>query len=303
MQMHDLNNTQLILLALLVSFVTSIATGIVTVTLLDQAPPAVTQTINRVIERTVEVITPPKVSPPSTVTKTIVVKEEEFIVKAAEKNAPQVVEIGRLKKRFRAVGISRSPAEEFELEIFGTAFVLNKDFAVSQNRVLNDTEGLVIKSASNHFYKVLVRGEDVAHNVTLFSIGERVESAEGIAVNAEPRGPFSDAIFADAEKIQIGQTAIALGIYDGVLLSLGVISQVKTKEKVSKKEGEKVQKEITSIHTTITIEKRYSGGPLVNVNGEVMGINIMNEEGEQFTVPIHVVKTLIEQQAMEKKTE
>ncbi len=52
--MNELSKQQLILLALLVSFVTSMATGIVTVSLMDQAPKGVTQTINQVIERTIQ---------------------------------------------------------------------------------------------------------------------------------------------------------------------------------------------------------------------------------------------------------
>ena len=51
--MEELTKTQLVLLVLLVSFMTSVVTGIVTVTLIDQAPKPVTQTINRVVEKIV----------------------------------------------------------------------------------------------------------------------------------------------------------------------------------------------------------------------------------------------------------
>jgi len=62
MDLKELNKSQLILLAILLSFVTSIATGITTVTLMQQAPSSVTVPINRIVKQTVEKIVPAVVS-------------------------------------------------------------------------------------------------------------------------------------------------------------------------------------------------------------------------------------------------
>lgn len=297
MNLKDINNTQLVLLTLFVSFVTSVATGITTVTLLEEAPPVITQTINRIVERTVEVVSPPKTQPAAG-TQTIVVKEEEFITNAAQKNAPNVVEIGRLKKRFRVGGIGRPPVEEYELELLGTAFALNSNFIVSQYKSVGESDELVARATDSRFFRIAIALENQEQNLILFKTEEQIKSLEGVAVNSEPY-LFANVSFAQMGSIKIGQTALALGIQDGVLLSLGVISQVKTKDVVLQEGEEALKKEIASIHTTLDVGKRYAGGPLLSIDGNLIGVNVLLEGGDQFAVPAQIVEALMKKHANE----
>ena len=83
--MESLTKHQIILLTLLVSFITSIATGIVTVALMNQAPIGVCQTINRIVQRTIEQVvatSTPSNSTQSTVKETVIVSEDDQVVSA-----------------------------------------------------------------------------------------------------------------------------------------------------------------------------------------------------------------------------
>ncbi|MES2930653.1 MAG: hypothetical protein V4665_02625 [Patescibacteria group bacterium] len=72
MDIKELNKTQLVWLTLLITFVVSIGTGIVTVSLMQQMPQSVPQTINNVIQRTIEKVSvpaAPETKPDSNTTK------------------------------------------------------------------------------------------------------------------------------------------------------------------------------------------------------------------------------------------
>jgi S1-C subfamily serine protease len=92
MDIKDLNKSQLLLLAILLSFITSIATGITTVALMQQAPESVTVPINRVIQQTVEKIQ--QVEGKTTV-QTVVVKEEDLVVEAIDQNKSMIFSISK----------------------------------------------------------------------------------------------------------------------------------------------------------------------------------------------------------------
>ena len=86
--MDHLSKQQLILLALLVSFVTSLATGIFTVSLLSQAPQGVIQTINQVVEKTIQVA-----STPSANFGTVAITVNDQVSTAVSNVSPSVVRL------------------------------------------------------------------------------------------------------------------------------------------------------------------------------------------------------------------
>ena len=94
MNLEDLNKSQLLLLTVLVNFVTSIAVGVLTVSLLDQAPPTVTQTVNRIVDHTVETIastSPIQSILPAPKETTVIVHDEDLLAAAFAADAARTV--------------------------------------------------------------------------------------------------------------------------------------------------------------------------------------------------------------------
>lgn len=129
MDIKDLNKTQLILLALLLSFVTSIATGITTVTLMEQAPSSVTVPINRIIKQTVE-----KIVPTSTPSSPALSEDEKKLLEQL--------------KAIKPLTVSLFLKGEKEDKILGTGLFLgnNKVVIASLIPVPKEGEQYVVKS-------------------------------------------------------------------------------------------------------------------------------------------------------------
>lgn len=90
MNIEELSKSQLILLTILVNFVTSVATGILTVSLLDRTPAFVTQTVSRVVEHTIETIAQ---ATPAAVTQAPAPSNQDLVTAAIGADATRMVAI------------------------------------------------------------------------------------------------------------------------------------------------------------------------------------------------------------------
>ncbi len=105
----------------------------------------------------------------------------------------------------------------------------------------------------------------------------------------------------DSANIQIGQGAIAIGNALGEFrntVSVGVISGLGRTISASGEQGGSVETLEDVIQTDAAINLGNSGGPLLNLRGEVIGINTATAQGAQaigFAIPINIAKRDIDQ--------
>lgn len=98
---------------------------------------------------------------------------------------------------------------------------------------------------------------------------------------------------ADSDKVAIGQTAIAIGNALGMFsnsVSKGIVSGLGRKISAALGEDGIVEHLRNVIQSDVAINQGNSGGPLININGEVIGINtaiIFGAQNIGFSIPIN----------------
>ncbi|MEI6280406.1 MAG: hypothetical protein WCP17_00180 [bacterium] len=190
MDIKDLNKPQLILLAVLLSFVTSIATGIVTVTLMQQAPTSITAPVNRVVQQTIEKIQQVE---GKTITQTVVIKEEDLVVDAIAKNKSSVFTITKETLDIDGKTIEISAGRGFALSTDGTI--------VAEAVLVPDKEVYYVKNSSGKF-----KADFVATDKNGFSFLK-----VGVAVNGTDKIVFAVPAFGDLSKMKTGQQVLLVG--------------------------------------------------------------------------------------------
>lgn len=281
MDLEDLTKSQVILLALLVSFVTSIATGIVTVTLLDEAPSAVTQNINRVVERTVERVVPAETQnagAASTETETtVVVKENDLITESIDRNAQSLARV-----------IQRRTTAEGGDAVIGLGMFITRGGIVA-------TDGSIISPGGT--YAVRTHTGEV-YNTTVQDSGDGTPTAL-LRVLPEEAGEteFTPVAFSqDLSVLKLGQTVISLSGGERTNVSIGIVSAIDTS--TAEQEDGSQTTTISKLDTDIEQDRLLFGSPLVDLFGEVVGVHTLASQGGSTSAgftPISVVRAQMAQ--------
>jgi S1-C subfamily serine protease len=198
------------------------------------------------------------------------------VVSASRKASPAVVHI-RVEKRSgsRRQPYTRDPFQSGS----GSGFLISPEgFIITNNHVVADAIRCEVNLQDGAIYNAEIIGSDPFTDLAVIRIyGDH----------------FNHVIFADSDKLQVGQLVIAIGNPYGFEYSVttGVISALG--RSLHSSTGRLID---DVIQTDAALNPGNSGGPLVNSRGEVVGINtaiILPAQGICFAVASNTIQYVV----------
>lgn len=177
----------------------------------------------------------------------------------------------------------------------GSGFIVSADGIVVTNKhvVLESDAEYTVFTNDGQKYTAKVLALDPVQDLAVVKIQSDPSTDSGQA--------FQPAVLGDSDTIQIGQTAIAIGNALGEFtntVSVGVVSGLQRTISASDQSGSFSEVLQGIIQTDAAINEGNSGGPLLNLKGEVIGINTAVAQDAQsigFAIPINMAKRDITQ--------
>ena len=163
----------------------------------------------------------------------------------------------------------------------GSGFIIDKSgLVVTNNHVIKDAEDILVRIEGLKEYEAEVIGSDPLSDLAVL----KIKSNE----------TFQPVKFGDSDKARIGDWVIAIGNPLGLsgTVTAGIISARNRNIGLNRYED--------FIQTDASINSGNSGGPLFDMNGDVIGINtaILGREGNigiGFSIPSNSAKIIIDQ--------
>ena len=168
----------------------------------------------------------------------------------------------------------------------GSGFIIRQDgFLVTNAHVVDGADRIQIRLADGRRFEGRVVGHDERVDLALVKI-----DAKGLPVAA----------LGDSNRLRVGEFVLALGHPFGLdqTVSFGIVSRKGAPLLVAAPGFDFIQ-------TDAAVNPGNSGGPLVNMAGEVIGVNSMAARNGTigFAIPVNLVKGLLPQLAEKGKVE
>lgn len=234
---------------------------------------------------------------------TVELKEASTAVTTANSSSPTVADVSPIVESAMpsVVAIKGTTSVEayswfgedqsYDAASSGSGIIIGKNdtelLIVTNNHVVEDTKDLSVVFIDNEEVKAAIKGRDSDNDIAIIAVklaDIKPETIEKIAV----------AQMGDSDELKVGQGVVAIGnaLGYGQSVTVGYVSAI-DREVTTKDSSIK-----NLLQTDAAINPGNSGGALLNMSGEVIGINTAKYastevEGMGYAIPISKVKDII----------
>lgn len=184
--------------------------------------------------------------------------------------------------------------QQYESEASGSGIIVGENetelLIVTNSHVISDATGLTVEFSDGKTADAMVKGANSDSDIAIIAVSLS-------DLSDETKSKISIATLGDSDSLKVGEPAIAIGnsLGYGQSVTSGIISAVDRDFTVDNNSHKVIQ-------TDAAINPGNSGGALLNIRGEVIGINEAkysetSVEGVGYAIPISIAKPIIDELA------
>ena len=189
-------------------------------------------------------------------------------------------------------------AQEVESTSVGSGIIIGKNdtelLIVTNNHVVEGADTLSASFIDNSVYEATIKGTDSDNDLAVIAVPLS-------SISDDTMSQIAVAAVGDSDSLKVGEQVVAIGnaLGYGQSVTTGIVSAT-NRTLDSEDSSEASYDGISLIQTDAAINPGNSGGALVNMKGEVIGINSAKlasteVEGMGYAIPITRVSSIIEE--------
>ncbi len=179
----------------------------------------------------------------------------------------------------------------YEVSASGSGIIISQNndelLIVTNNHVIDGADQIAVEFIDGESYDATVKGTAADNDLAVISV-------KLSDISSDTLSKIKVATLGDSTKLKLGESAIAIGnsLGYGQSVTVGYISATERTVQLS-------DKTMTLIQTDAAINPGNSGGALLNIKGEVIGINSAkysdtSVEGTGYAIPISDAEPIID---------
>lgn len=216
-----------------------------------------------------------------------------------EQTMPAIVAITSTTKGANYYDLFGREYEGQESTGAGSGFIIaqndNELLIATNNHVIEGAKTISVQFFDGEIYEAAVKGTDSANDLAVIAVAAK-------SIKEDTMNKIAIADLGSSDDLKVGEMVIAIGnaLGYGQSVTVGYVSAKDREISASEGNSSSAANTIKAIQTDAAINPGNSGGALINMRGEVIGINSAKiasstVEGIGYAIPISVANPIIEE--------